>query len=143
MSFLPDPIPKLAEALHNHLALGQEMLALVMQEHEALHAPGEFDPAGFRDRRKVLLPRLNVSLDHLSQYRQAWLNLSPDVRAGCPAIVNLIQTCQDVIMKTIVLDRENEQALLRRGLVPVRQLPAPQRQQPHFVAALYHRSAAR
>ena len=138
-----DPSPDLTEALQTHLALGHEMLALVIQEHEALHAPGEFDPSLFGERRKVLLPRLNLSLDHLSQYRQAWLNLSPDVRAGCPAIVNLIQTCQDVIMKTIVLDRENEQALLRRGLVPPRHLPPPQRQQPHFVAALYHRSAAR
>jgi len=40
------------------------------------------------------------------------------------------------------LDRENEQALLRRSLVPARQLPSVNRQRPHFVADLYRRQGA-
>ncbi len=42
-------------------------------------------------------------------------------------------------MKIIVLDRENEQVLLRKGMVPARHLPSADRQRPHFVADLYRR----
>jgi hypothetical protein len=37
------------------------------------------------------------------------------------------------------LDRENEQLLLRRGLIPPKHLPPVQRQRPHYVAGLYQR----
>jgi hypothetical protein len=48
---------------------------------------------------------------------------------------------QDLLMKILVLDRENEQALLRHGLVPVRDLPSVNRQRPHFVAQMYRRQS--
>ena len=44
-------------------------------------------------------------------------------------------------MKIILLDRENEQGLLRRGLVPARELPSVNQQRPNFVADLYRRQA--
>jgi len=44
-------------------------------------------------------------------------------------------------MRIIVLDRENEQALLRKSLVPPRHLPPANRQRPHFVADLYRRQS--
>jgi hypothetical protein len=44
-------------------------------------------------------------------------------------------------MKIILLDRENEQSLLRRGMVPARELPSVNRQRPHFVADMYRRQA--
>ena len=53
----------------------------------------------------------------------------------------LLRQNQDLIMKIIVLDRENEQALLRRGLVPPKHLPPAERQRPHFVANLYRRQS--
>ena len=49
----------------------------------------------------------------------------------------LLRQNQDLTMKIIVLDRENEQNLLRRGLVPPRELPSVNRQRPHFVADLH------
>ena len=60
-------------------------------------------------------------------------------RARHPGIGMLLRQNQDLIMKVIVLDRENEQCLLRRGLVPARELPPANRQRPHFVADLYRR----
>jgi hypothetical protein len=42
-------------------------------------------------------------------------------------------------MRMIILDRENEQLLLRRGLIPPKHLPPVQRQRPHYVAGLYQR----
>jgi len=40
-----------------------------------------------------------------------------------------------------LLDRENQQAMLRRGLVPTRHLPAAAVQQPNYVASLYQRNS--
>jgi hypothetical protein len=44
-------------------------------------------------------------------------------------------------MRVLVLDRENEQHLLRRGLLSPRALPAVEPFQPGFVARLYQRHA--
>jgi hypothetical protein len=71
-----------------------------------------------------------------------WQKFSPDERARHPEIGMLLRQNQDLTMKIIVLDRENEQSLLRRGLVPARELPSVNRQRPHFVAELYRRQGA-
>jgi hypothetical protein len=65
--------------------------------------------------------------------------LSPEHRAEHPEINALLRQTQDLTMKIIMLDRENEQSLLRRGLVPPRDIPSANRQRPHFVADLYRR----
>jgi hypothetical protein len=44
-----------------------------------------------------------------------------------------------LLMKVLLLDRDNQQALLRHGLVPARQLPSSAVQQPHCVADAYRR----
>jgi hypothetical protein len=86
-----------------------------------------------------LLPRLNQSLDTLRRHRVDWQKFSPDERARYPEIGTLLRQNQDLTMKIILLDRENEQSLLRRGLVPARELPSVNRQRPHFVANLYRK----
>jgi hypothetical protein len=68
--------------------------------------------------------------------------MTPVERGQNPAIAPLLRQNQDLIMKIIVLDRENEQTLLRRGLVPPRQLPSLNRQRPHFVTELYRRGGS-
>ncbi len=125
--------------LRGHLALCQEILALVETESQALHQ-AEAEPAfESYQAKKNLLPRLNQSLNQIRQHRATWQKLSPAERAEFPDVSGLLRQNQDLIMKIIVLDRENEQALLRKGLVPPRQLPSVQRQRPHFVADLYRR----
>ena len=93
----------------------------------------------FCQLKKNLLPRLNQTLDRLRKHRVKWQSLSSDERARHPEIGPLLRRNQDLAMKFILLDRENEQGLLRRGLVPPRQLPSVNRQRPHFVAELYRR----
>ncbi len=46
-------------------------------------------------------------------------------------------------MKILIIDKENEQLLLRRGLVPIAQLPFEQQQRSHFVTDLYQRNSNR
>jgi hypothetical protein len=72
----------------------------------------------------------------------AWLRLEPAARQEYPEIAELLRENQNLLMKILVLDRENEQMLLRKGLVPNRQIPSAQRQRPHFVASLYQRNSA-
>ena len=93
----------------------------------------------FYQLKKALLPRLVQSLDILRAHRINWQKFTPDERARHPEIGMLLRQNQDLTMKIILLDRENEQTLLRRGLVPPRQLPPANRQRPNFVAELYRR----
>jgi flagellar biosynthesis/type III secretory pathway chaperone len=130
------------EALNRHLALCQELLQVAEREGQALRRSDKPSLFDFYQNKKNLLPRLNQSLDGLRKHRVNWQRLSPDERARQPETGLLLRRNQDLTMKLIVLDRENEQALLRRGLVPARQLPSVNRQRPHFVADLYRRQGA-
>ena len=130
---------ELVQNLHEHLWVCQELLQATEQEGQALRLPGKPSPAEFYQRKKDLLPPFNQSLDRLREHRMDWQKLSLEERARWPEVGLLLRKNQDLTMKIIVLDRENEQALLRRGLVPPRQLPSVNRQRPHFVADLYRR----
>jgi len=133
---------QIAEDLRARLALCQELLTVIERESHALRSPAEPSLEDFCQLRKNLLPRLNQSLDTLRRHRVNWQKFSPDERARYPEIGMLLRQNQDLTMKIIVLDRENEQALLRRGLVPPRELPSVNRQRPHYVAGLYKRQGA-
>jgi flagellar biosynthesis/type III secretory pathway chaperone len=131
--------PELVEILTTHLGVCQELLQAAEQEGQALRRAGKPSLREFFERKKNLLPRFNQSLDGLRKHRVNWQRLSLEERARWPEVGRLLRKNQDLTMKIIVLDRENEQALLRRGLVPPRALPSVNRQRPHFVADLYRR----
>ncbi len=129
----------MAAALRQHLELAEEFRVLVERESQSLRASETVTPDGFVETKKALLARLVKSLDELKQHRGQWQKLGPEQRAQHPEIPPLLRANQDLIMKVIMLDRENEQALLRRGLVPPRHLPSAHRQRPNYVADLYRR----
>jgi hypothetical protein len=134
-----NPPREIVQSLHEHFGVCQELLQATEQEGQALRLPGKPSLSEFYQRKKDLLPRFNQSLDRLREHRVDWQKLSLEERARRPEVGLLLRKNQDLTMKIIVLDRENEQALLRRGLVPPRQLPSVNRQRPHFVADLYRR----
>ena len=133
---------EMMDTLNEHLALCQQLLHVAEREAQALRRPDKPSLFDFYQIKKNLLPRLNQSLDGLRKHRVNWQKLSSDERARQPETGLLLRRSQDLTMKLIVLDRENEQALLRRGLVPPRQLPSVNRQRPHYVADLYRRQGA-
>jgi hypothetical protein len=133
----------MARDLRAHLALCEELLLLVERENQLLRTAGASPNFEFFQRRKALLPRLDASVTTLTKHRLAWQRLRPEARRHSPEISSLIRLNQDLIMKIIMLDRENEQVLLRRGLVPAQQVPLAGRPQPHFVAELYRRHSQR
>jgi hypothetical protein len=136
------PPQEIINDLKRHFALCQELLVTVEREGQNLRRADNPSLFEFYKLRKILLPRLNQSLDTLRRHRVQWQKFSLDERARHPEIGMLLRQNQDLTMKIILLDRENEQSLLRRGLVPARELPSVNRQRPHFVAELYRRQGA-
>jgi len=128
------------EDLEAHYRVCEEILELTRRENQALRDPDQPSTFESYQARKRLLPRLNESLEALRRQRASWQQLSPAERAAQRDVAALMRRNQDLIMKVLVLDRENEQCLLRRGLVPPRHLPSASRQRPHFVADLYRRN---
>lgn len=132
------PAPLLAD-LQQHYDLATEALRLVTEESVSLRNNDESRAKELRTGRQRLLTNLTGALDRLRQHRHLWLALPPAERQAREAERRLMRDLQDLLMKVMVLDRENEQLLLRRGLVPPQHLPPAERQRPHFVADLYRR----
>jgi hypothetical protein len=132
---------EIAHDLRQHLALCQDILAVVEREHLALREAGAGPLTKFQSARQSFLARLEESLGTLRSHRARWQRLAPATRAHHPETAALLRANQDLITRILALDRENEQTLLRRGLVPPRHLPPAGRQQPQAAAALYRRAA--
>ena len=127
--------------LRAYQTLCDEALVLTTRENQALSGGGDYQPFEFYQLRTGLLPKLETALVQLRKWREIWLRVSPAERAGCSEVKVLFQSVQCLLMKLLLLDRENQQALLRRGLVPPRHLAsaAAQVQKPNFVANVYKR----
>ena len=125
-----------------HLTVCEEILALVTRESEALRQPGPFAGQELARERAALVPRLAQSLEAIRSTREAWQRLDPATRERHSEVHALLRANQNLIMKVIVLDRENEQALLRRGLLPPGRLPMSQSRRPRLVADEYLKNRA-
>jgi hypothetical protein len=138
MAIHHDPV---AEALRQHLGVCGDLLLLAQAEAEALRQPGPYPAARIQAERKDLLVRLDSSsrLVASQRNRSGQLN-APDCDTP-PELADLVRTTLDTIMRVLVVGRENEQSLLRRGLVPARSLPRAEQSRPNFVALTYQRHA--
>ena len=130
---------EVADSLRDALNLYREILAVVERENQLLRSPDSESLFSTFSARRTLSPRLQESLGQLRQHRTSWSRLSPAERARHPEVPTLLRQCQDLILRILMLDRENEQALLRRGLLGPRHLPSHEQQRPHVVAGLYRR----
>lgn len=133
----------IAVAIHQHLEVCGQLLALAQKEAEALKNAPTFPIAAIQAERRTLLTQLESALDLLGRKQVLWQQLSTERRSRKVQMNQLLQTAMDTIMRVLVLDRENEQALLRRGLLPTRALPPVEQSRPNHVARLYqsHRKA--
>ena len=130
---------QLAADLRSFLSLCEEALTLGTCENQSLADNTNYRPQEFLHRRKSLLSGLDAALMSLKKQRVAWQQFDQADRQHSDEIKSLFQTVQGVLMKLLLLDRENQQALLRRGLVPTQHLPAAAAQHPNFVTSLYRR----
>jgi hypothetical protein len=136
---ITEPTESLTSDLQAYLSLCEEVLSLAARESQALSGQADYQPVEFDQKRKNLLPGLESLLIRLRDRRTTWQHVSAAEREHDNEVKSLFQNIQSRLMKVLLLDRENQQAMLRRGLVPAKHLPAAARQQPHFVAKLYQR----
>ena len=134
--------PQMLTDLRAHQMICRELLVLAERESQALRQSQTNVLQEVYQTKQVLLPRLNESLEKVRQHRVRWQSLTATERAVQPEISFLVRQVQDLIMRVILMDRENEQGLLRRGLIPPREIPSMNQQRPHFVADLYRRQVA-
>ena len=132
---------ELARELQNYLDLCREFLALFTAENQTLRRPQPWSPGAFNEQRKRLLPRLESGLIKLRSLRQGWERMPAGRREACGEVGSLFRDIQNLLPRLLLLDRENQQELLRRGLLPATQLPPAASQRPNFVASLYRRHA--
>lgn len=126
--------------LRSQLAINTDLLGHLERESQHLRQVDAPQSSAASEARKQALPKLDAALQRIRQHRNFWLSLSPEVRSTKHEIRELLRQNQDLIMRLIILDRENEQLLLRRGLIPPKHLPPAQRQRPHYVADMYRRN---
>ena len=132
----------MAAELRRHHEVCREFLTLFTEENQALRSPETWSATTFTEKRKRLLPQLESVLIALRNCRQWWERMSADDRARCGEINTLLRDIQNLLPRILLLDRENQQEMLRRGAVPATQLPSVASQRPHFVTGLYQRHAA-
>ena len=117
------------------------MLLLAQKEAEALRQPGSFPAGRIQAERKELLARLEASSRAVAAQRSRRGQSNAPGCATRPELADLVQTTLDKIMRVLVMDRENEASLLRRGLLPPRALPRVEQSEPNFIALTYNRHA--
>ncbi len=136
------PAQTLADSLSAHLQWCYRALEMVTRENAELARGAEPAWESFRQKRKDLLVELDTLVKCLRTHRLAWNRLTQEERTCDAQVPALLRSNTDLIMRIVLLDRENEQLLLRRGLLPPVHLPPASRQRPHFVADLYRRNLA-
>ena len=132
----------LAQEMQRYLDLCREFLTLFTEENQTLRRPQPWSPGEFNAQRKRLLQCLELALMKLRSFRQWWERIPADKRESCGEMKNLFRDIQNLLPRLLLLDRENQQEMLRRGLLPATQLPPAASQRPNFVANLYRRHAA-
>jgi hypothetical protein len=136
-------VAAVAADLRAHLGYCELALEIATAENRALNGMDEYEPFEFFQKRKHLVADLESSLLKLQTWRKAWQQLPSDERERHPDVFNLFQEIGNMTMRVMQLDRENQQALLRRGLVPPKHLSLAAGAQPsHYVASVYRRNAA-
>jgi len=113
----------LARELQGYLDLCREFLALFTEENQTLRRPQPWSPDEFNAERKRLLPRLESGLIQLRSFRQWWERMPSGQREACAEIKELFRDIQNLLPRLLLLDRENQQEMLRRGRIPATQLP--------------------
>jgi hypothetical protein len=129
----------MASAVREHLGVCDDLMRLAQREAEALGQPGPFPAARIQAARKELLGRLERSLRTVASERNRWSQLKAEGSDTPSELAELVQTTLDTIMRVLVVDRENEASLLRRGLLPARSLPRAEQAHPNFVTRTYQR----
>jgi hypothetical protein len=127
--------------LQDFAGICEDVLSLAKREHQALAGPAGYEHTEFFEKRKTLLQDIEAILPKFRRHRTLWQQVSQAQRDHFTDLKRQFQNIQGLLMRVMLLDRENQQAMLKGGLVPTKHLPPAATQQPHYVADLYRRNS--
>jgi hypothetical protein len=131
----------LAFDLQEFASICENALALAKREHLALASQANYQHFEFYKKRKSLLADIEEMLPKFRRHQTAWQQVSQPQRDLFTDLKRQFQNIQGLLMRVMLLDRENQQTMLKRGLVPAKHLPAAAAQRPHYVADLYRKNS--
>lgn len=108
----------LSGTIQCHMDLCEEVYQLMLDENRALKASGQPPEESLLNRKRALLARLDVSLERLKQ-------VGAQQKATTSELRTALEKGQQSILRALLLDRENEQLLLKSTAPPRVALVAP------------------
>lgn len=99
------------ETLTAHAEVCTDLYDLMLAENRLLKASAHAIEEPFLNRKRAMLVALTNSLDNLRTSARHRESTTPELRAA-------MERLQQMILKTLLLDRENEQLLLKTALHP-------------------------
>jgi hypothetical protein len=118
----PETTISFETTLDNHIVVSNETYQLILEENRLLKQTGEPPDGIFLARKKQLLARLEASLKAIRALD----------KTEARRFRFLIDKAQEVVLKTLLLDRENEQLLLKCTLGVKPRVAAPRPSQTHL-----------
>jgi hypothetical protein len=119
----------LLESLGTHIAVCEEIYRLMLDLNRTLKAGTQVPEAALLDRQRAALATLENSLAQVRSFGGQPGATSADLRGA-------MEKCQRTILKALLLDRENEQLLLKNSMIRPRPA-APPKAAPGQLAKIY------
>lgn len=126
-----DTPSNLDATLRDHAALCEKIYHLILCENGELRKTGQQPEHSILEKKQELLSLLDTSLNQLRR-------LAAERRSEIPKCKAAIEKAQQVILKTLLLNRENEQLLLKTTMFG-KPVLAPPRPSPSHLQKLYQR----
>ncbi|RFC44199.1 MAG: hypothetical protein DVB28_001135 [Verrucomicrobia bacterium] len=98
------------DLIWSHGTLCEEIYSLLLEENRILRGSGELEKSGVLDKKRMLLNALDNSLQQMRQAARA------TAVAKTPVLKTVATKAQRVLLKAMLLDKENEQLLLKHAL---------------------------
>lgn len=97
------------QTLESHIDLCEQVYTFVLEENRLFKQTGKAPDETFLERKRAFLGQLDESIQRIRQAAAIHTARTPQHRA-------LIDKAQQTVLKTLLLDRENEQLLLKATL---------------------------
>ena len=133
-------LSSLAVELGDYLEVCGRAYQLVQEENLYLNSSSPRDAYSKSEERKELLERVSGAMVRIKAHKALWSKIPAGERVKHMNISQLIKQNMDLIMKTVMLDRENEKLMLQHGMVPPDRLPSSAQNNPGAVAGMYQRN---
>jgi hypothetical protein len=98
------------DLIWSHSTLCEEVYNLLLDENRILRGSGELERSGLLEKKRMLLSALDASLQRMRQEAGA------SAVKKTPALRSVAAKAQRVLLKAMLLDKENEQLLLKHAL---------------------------